>query len=241
MSKMKAEALDYSHGGITFRGCLVHDPARTAKVPGILVVHEAWGIGEHTTRRAERLAGYGFVALAVDMFGEARQASSSEEGMGWTRALREDVGLLRARIEAAHSALAACPYVDPDRIACIGYCFGGTTSLELARGGADVAGVVSFHGSLATTHPAEAGAIKAKILVCTGADDPFVPAAQVHGFMDEMARAGADFQVITYGGVKHSFTNPKAAERNVAGLEYDRAADERSWAAMHSFFDEIFR
>lgn len=246
MSKMRSETLAYTYGGVTFRGHLVHDAARTSALPGVLVVHEAWGLGEHVKERAEKLAELGYVALAVDMFGEdmfgkARQASTSEEGMGWTRALRADVPLLRARIAAAYRALVATPQVDATRIAAIGYCFGGTTALELARSGAKLAGAVSFHGGLATTHPAEPGAVAAKILVCTGSEDPFVPATQVQIFVDEMKHARADFQVIVYGGVQHSFTNPQADERKIPGLEYNRLADERSWSAMHCFFQEIFR
>jgi len=240
MSKMKTETLEYRHDDVVFRGHLVHDPARTSELPGVLIVHEAWGLGDFVKQRAEKLAEMGYVAMAVDMFGEAKQASTSEEGMGWTRALRADVPRLRGRILAAHEALLGCPQVDRARVVSIGYCFGGTTSIELARSGAPLAGVVSFHGSLATTHPAEPGAVKAKVLVCTGADDPFVPPAQVQGFVEEMTRAGADYQVVIYGGSKHSFTNPKAAERGVAGLEYNRMADQRSWSAMHAFFEEIF-
>jgi dienelactone hydrolase len=241
MGKMHSHPLEYTHGGITFRGLLVHDPARTSKLPGVLVVHEAWGLGEHTKQRAERLAEHGYVALAADMFGHAKQASSSEEGMQWTKALRADVPELRARIRAAHEALLRTPQVDPDCTASIGYCFGGSASIELARSGAKVAGVVSFHGNLTTTHPAEPGSVHAKILSCTGVDDPFIPPAQVHGFMEEMTRAQADFQVIVYGGAKHSFTNPHAADRGVPGLEYNKLADERSWVAMCAFLQEIFR
>jgi len=225
MGKMHADTVEYSHDGITFRG---H------------VVHEAWGLGDFVKDRAERLAELGYVALAVDMFGGAKQPSSSEEGMQWTRELRANVPLLRSRIRAAHEALLRHPQVDPARVASIGYCFGGSTSIELARSGAAIAGVVSFHGNLATTHPAEPGSIRAKIMSCTGADDPFVPREQVNNFVEEMTRAGADFQMIVYGGTRHSFTNPRAAERGVAGLEYNRLADQRSWAAMHSFFQEIF-
>ena len=238
---MKTETLEYQHGGITFRGHVVHDPARTAPLPGVLVVHEAWGLGAHVKERAARLAELGYLAFAVDMFGEGRQSSSSEEGMQWTRALRADVPLLRGRITAALQALRTCTQIDRERVAAIGYCFGGTTALELARSGARISGAVSFHGGLATTHPAEPGAMTARVLVCTGADDPFIPQTQVHEFMAEMQRAGADYQVITYGGAQHSFTNPKAAERSVPGLEYNASADKRSWAAMHVFFQELFR
>ncbi len=241
MGKMHTDPVEYRHAGTTFRGVKVHDPARTAKLPGVLVVHEAWGLGEFTKRRAERLAELGYVALAVDLFGDGKQASSSEEGMQWTKALRANVAQLRARINAAYEALIGFDQVDTNRCASIGYCFGGSASIELARSGAKVTGVVSFHGNLSTTHPAEAGSVHAKILSCTGADDPFIPPSQVHAFVEEMKQARADFQVVVYGGVKHSFTNPNAAERGIAGLEYNKAADERSWAAMHTFFQEIFR
>ena len=203
-------------------------------------MHEAWGLGDYVKQRAERLAEMGYVAFAVDMFGEGRQASSSEEGLGWTKALRADVDELRARIRLAFDVLAARPEVDGTKIAGIGYCFGGTSVLELARSGAPVRGVVSFHGSLATTKPAERGILRAKVVSLSGDDDPFIPLAQVSAFIEEMKNAHADYQATVYGGVKHAFTNPRAAERGVPGLAYDRAADQRSWAAMHNFFLEIF-
>ncbi|HZT33916.1 MAG TPA: dienelactone hydrolase family protein [Bryobacteraceae bacterium] len=237
---MKTETFAYHLGDTTFRGYLAYDAARAGKRPGVLVVHEAWGIGEHVQQRAERLAERGYVALAVDMFGEGRQAASNQEGLAWSAGLRNDLPTLRARIRAAFDALAGLPEVDPGRIASIGYCFGGTTSLELARSGAPAAGVVSFHGRLETKSPAEPQQVKARILVCTGADDPMIPQAQVQAFIEEMSRAGADYQVIVYGGAKHSFTNPRAGERGIEGLAYNQLADERSWNAMLSFFREIF-
>jgi len=239
MSYMKSVPVEYRHEGMTFRGLLVDDPARSGARPGILIVHEAWGLNDHVKERAERLAEMGYVAFAVDMFGDGRQAASSEEGMGWTKALRANVPELRARIRAAFDLLLARPEMD-GRIAGIGYCFGGTTVLELARSGAPVKGVVSFHGGLATEMPAEPGSVRAKILACAGADDPFVPPEQIHGFFQEMKRAGADYQVNVYGGAQHGFTNRRADERGVRGLAYHRAADQRSWNAMHEFFHEIF-
>jgi dienelactone hydrolase len=241
MGIMQTENLEYSHEGVDFRGYLVRDPSRVGPCPGILVAHEAWGLSDHVRERAMRLAEFGFAALAVDMVGEGRQLGSTEEGLAWTRSMRADVPLLRGRIRAAYHAFASRPDVDAARIAAIGYCFGGTTALELARSGAPVAGVVSFHGGLETQRPAEADVVKAKILVCTGADDPFIPQSQVDGFMEEMKRAGVDYQVMVYGGAKHSFTNRRAGERGIAALEYSAKADERSWAAMHSFFEEIFK
>lgn len=240
MEEMKNETIDYRVRDQVFRGYLAYNAPAAGRRPGVLVVHEAWGLGDHVRQRANRLAELGFVALAADMFGEGKQATETAEGLQWTRALRANVDAIRERIRAAFDTLAARAEVDPARIACIGYCFGGTTSLELARSSAPVAGIVSFHGGLETTKPAEPGAVKAKILVCTGADDPFIPPPQVEAFTQEMTRAGADFQVIIYGGAAHSFTNPAADARGVKGLGYNKSADERSWNAMLAFFKEIF-
>lgn len=240
MGMMKTESVEYRRGDLIFRGFLADDPARVSTRPGVLVVHEAWGLGDFAKQRAERLAEMGYVAFAVDMFGDGKQASSIEEGLGWTKALRADVDELRTRIRLAHDVLASRPEVDGTKIAGIGYCFGGTSVLELARSGAPVSGVVSFHGALATMKPAERGMIRAKILSMTGDDDPFIPLSQVSAFIEEMKTAQADYQATVYGGVKHAFTNPRAGDRGVPGLAYDRNADERSWKAMHAFFQEIF-
>lgn len=234
------EPVEYRRGDRMFRGVLADDPARTSPRPGVLVVHEAWGLGDYVKGRAEQLAEMGYAAFAVDMFGEGREAASSQEGLGWTKALRGDVPEMRARIRLAFDVLAARPEVDASRMAAIGYCFGGSSVLELARSGAPARGVVSFHGNLSTEMPAERGRIRAKILSLTGDADPFIPLEQVCGFVEEMKAARADYQVVVYGGVEHAFTNPKAAERGVAGLAYDRLADQRSWNAMHAFFQEIF-
>lgn len=237
---MKTQDFEYRLGDLTFRGYLAYDEDKPGKRPGILVVHEAWGIGDHVRERARRLASLGYVALAADMFGEGKQAADTQEGLGWTAGLRNDVPTLRARIRAAFDALADLPQVDAERVASIGYCFGGTASLELARSGAPVAGVVGFHSNLSTQQPAQAGGITAKVLVCIGAQDPFIPPAQVQGFVEEMTQAGVDFQVILYGGAKHSFTNPQAGERGLDALAYHQPSDERSWLAMQNFFHEIF-
>ena len=237
---MRTENLEYSLGEMHFRGHFAYDDHKQGRRPGVLVVHEAWGLDEHAKERAERLADAGFAALAVDMYGGGRQASSSAEGLQWTKALRADVPTLRARIRAAFDALRARAEVDPERIAAIGYCFGGTTALELARSGASVRGVVSFHGGPTTEMPAGPGQISAKIVSITGADDPFIPIYQVTAFIEEMKRAQADAQVMVYTGVQHAFTNPRADERGIPGLAYNRLADERSWTTMMQFFAEIF-
>jgi dienelactone hydrolase len=239
MGIMRAEALEYYHHDLTLRGQVVCAEGRPGKRPGVLVVHEAWGLDEHAIEKAGKVAELGYVALAVDMFDEAPPAGN-DAVFARTRGLRENPMELRARIRAAYDTLASRPEVDPQRMASIGYCFGGTTSLELARSGAPVAGVVSFHGTLSTASPVEPDSIRAKILVCTGADDPFIPLDQVQAFLQEMKQANADAQVILYSGAAHSFTNPGAGERGIPGLAYNRLADERSWRSMVSFLAEAF-
>jgi dienelactone hydrolase len=236
---MKTETIDYRVKDQIFRGYFVHD-SKPGRRPAVLVVHEAWGLGEHVKRRAHQLAELGYAAFAVDMFGEGKTATEMAQGLEWTRALRADVDTLRVRIRAAFDTVTARPEVNAQQVACIGYCFGGTTSLELARSGGPVSGVVSFHGGLETTKPAEPGVVKAKLLVCAGADDPFVPHAHIEEFMQEMTKAGADYQVNIYGGAKHGFTNVDADARGLSGLAYNRQADQRSWQAMRDFFEEIF-
>jgi dienelactone hydrolase len=231
----------YHDGPVTLNGVLALDEPVAGRRPGILVVHEAWGLGAHAIERARMLAALGYVALAADMYGDRRQASDLETAMGLIGDLRTNPQKLRVRAGAAVAALAAHPAVDSAKIAAIGFCFGGTTVLELARGGADLKGVVSFHGGLETLAPAEPGAIKAKILVQTGADDPMIPAAQVVAFEEEMRKADADWQVVAYGGTVHSFTNPDAGKTvSLPGVAYNARTDRRSWRAMQSFFDEIF-
>jgi dienelactone hydrolase len=237
---MKAETLEYKDGDVALRGHVAFDEQKSGKRPGILVMPEAFGLGSHAKQRAERLAGLGYVALAGDPYGDGLEVQKLEEAIKYAGALREDTAKFRQRIRAGLDTLASLPQVDSSRLAAIGYCMGGTCSLELARDGAALKGIVSFHGGLETQGPAEAGQVKAKVLVCTGADDPFVPPVQVNAFAEEMTKAGVDWQVISYGGAVHSFTNPDAGRHGMAGLAYNKLVDERSWNAMMSFFAEIF-
>lgn len=237
---MKTENLRYQDGGVTLHGFLAYDDKSSGKRPGILVMPEAFGLGPHAQQRAERLAQLGYVALAGDPYGDGLIAKDLQEAMKHAGPLREDPVKFRQRARVALEKLAALPQVDPNRLAAIGYCMGGTFALELARDGAALRGVVSFHGGLETKRPAAPGGIKAKLLVCTGADDPFVPVAQVNAFAEEMTKTGADWQIVSYGGTVHSFTNPDAASAGVPGLAYNRLADQRSWEAMTAFFKEIF-
>jgi dienelactone hydrolase len=237
---MKTQSIEYQDGGVTLRGFVAFDDQSPHKRPGILVMPEAFGLGVHAKERAERLAALGYVALAGDPYGNGLEVKDLQEAIKHASALREDPAKFRQRARVALDKLATLPQVDASRLAAIGYCMGGTFSLELARDGAPLKGVVSFHGGLETQRPAGVGQIKAKVLVCTGADDPFVPAAQVNAFAEEMTKAGADWQVISYGGTVHSFTNPDAASVGMAGIAFHKLSDERSWKAMKAFFDEIF-
>jgi dienelactone hydrolase len=186
------------------------------------------------------LAELGYVALAADLYGEGYVAGSVPEALSLVGELRKTESRLLGRIRASLDALAAQDGVDGERLGAIGYCFGGLCALELARSGAPVSAVVTFHGLLETRHPAEPGKVKAKLIVCTGAEDPFVPAAQVLDFEKEMSQAGADWQVITYSGAKHAFTNTDADQISMPGFGYNKSVDERSWNAMRAHFAEVF-
>src|SRR5271163_2361246 len=236
---MRAETVEYKDDGVTLKGYWTYDDGKSGKRPGILVNPEAFGLGPQAKGRAERLAALGYVALAADPYGDGAIAKDLNEAMKLATPLFADPAKLRGRGHSALRTLAAHPLVDSSRLASIGYCMGGTVSLELARDGAALRGIVSFHGGLQTQRPAVAGGVKAKILVCNGSDDPFVPAEQLRGLVEELTKAGADWQIINYGGTVHSFTNPDADSLGNPGLKYNKLSDERSWKAMTNFFDEI--
>ncbi|MFN7176117.1 MAG: dienelactone hydrolase family protein [Thermaurantiacus sp.] len=239
-----AEEYVYQDGEQICRGEIaLPDPAKhgAGPWPGVVAVHEAWGLGNQVKRRVAMLADLGYVALAADIFGDRHIPAAPPEAFEIIGRWLADRPALRARAGAAVSALKAHEKCD-GRIAAIGYCFGGSTVLELARGGnPDVFGVVSFHGALDTPTPAEAGKVRAKVLACHGAEDPLVPHEQLNGFLAEMAAAGADCQTIAYTGAMHSFTNPEADGSILPGVIYHERTDHRSWAAMQEFFrQEVF-
>jgi dienelactone hydrolase len=237
---IKSTPIEYKQGGAIFEGVLFYDDADTAPRRAILVCHEWWGLNDYSKKRAEQLAQMGYVAMAVDVYGKGVQAKTMEEAGKMATALKEDRTTLRARINAALTALKARKEVDPKKIAAIGYCFGGTTALELARSGADILGVVSFHGGLNTPTPDDAKNIKARILACTGDEDPFVKLEEVHDFIKEMQAGKVNYQIDLYGGAVHGFTNPAAGNDPSKGMAYNEQADKRSWQAMKDFFGEIF-
>ena len=235
---MSSEILTYEADGLAMRSHL-HVGAGTGKRPGILVFPEAFGLSEHAKSRAERLAELGYVALACDLHGEERIFDGLDQIMPIITELRADPLRIRARAEGGLKALAARPEVDPARIAAIGYCFGGTMALELARSGAAIRAAIGFHSGLATARPEDAKNIKGKVLACIGADDPGISPEERAAFEQEMRAGGVDWQLHLYGGVVHSFTNPDADARGMPEfLRYDATADARSWAAMHALLDE---
>ncbi|HUU43155.1 MAG TPA: dienelactone hydrolase family protein [Planctomycetota bacterium] len=233
-AEVRAIAAEYRVGDTVLEGYFAYDDAVEGRRPGVLVVHEWWGLNDYAKRRARELAELGYVAFAVDMYGKGVLAKERDEAGKFAGALRGDRTLMRARVNAALEVLKGHALCDAKRTAAIGYCFGGGVVLELARSGADVTGVVSFHGNLDTPDPADAKNIKAKVLVCHGADDPVVPAEQVLAFEKEMRDAKVDWQMIVYGGAVHAFTNRDA------GASYNAKADARSWQHMRLFFAEVF-
>jgi dienelactone hydrolase len=238
---MHSEILKYHAIGRNMESHLYFDPAKSGKRPGILVFPEAFGLSDHTKEKAQRLAELGYVTLANDLFGEGKIVSSMDEVMGFVGPMMQDPLQIRLYAEAGLKALLARPEVDGSKIAALGYCFGGTVSLELARSGCDVKGVAGFHSGLDTARPEDAKHIKGKVLVCIGADDPMIGPEPRQKFADEMTAAKVDWQMHLYGGVVHSFTNTGADARGMPdALRYSAEADRRSWNSLVDFLEEIF-
>lgn len=241
-AKIQSKAIEYKDGDAVLEGYLVYDDAVTAKRPGVLVVHEWMGLGAYEKGRADQLAALGYVAFAADIYGKGIRPKDGKEAQEFAGKYRGgDRKVLRSRVNAALDVLKNQSMVDTKKTAAIGYCFGGTTVLELARSGADTLGVVSFHGGLATTSPADAKNIKGKVLALHGADDPFVKPDEVLAFQNEMRKGGVDWYFVSYGNAVHSFSNTAAGNDNSKGAAYNEKADKRSWGAMRKFFKEIFR
>jgi len=239
-AKVKTEIVEYKQGDIVLQGYLSYDESLTGKRPGVLVIHDWMGVSDDTKMRAEMLAGLGYVALAADIYGKGVRPKDSQEAQAVAGKFSQDRALLRARAKSGLDYLAARPEVDPGRIGAMGYCFGGRAALELARSGAPLKGVVSFHGALSTPTPEDAKNIKGKVLVLHGADDPYVKQADVTAFMDEMRKGGVDWEVVQYSGAVHAFTIKAAGTDNSKGAAYNPQADKRSWEAMKDFWNEVF-
>jgi dienelactone hydrolase len=242
-AEVRVEAVAYRDGGVELEGFLAYDDAHgLERRPGIVVVHEWWGLNDYTKSRAKQLAALGYIAFAIDMYGKGVRTKDPQEAAKLATPFRGDRALMRSRALAGVAQLRAQPLVASDALAAIGYCFGGTVALELARAGEPFKGVIAFHGGLAvgtdakgTAMPAAAGTLRAKVLALHGGDDPFVPPAEVAAFIDEMRAAKADWQLVQYGGAVHAFTNPATGSDPAKGMAYHASADHRSWAAMREF------
>ncbi len=242
-AELQRETITYRVGDKEFTGYLAYDDAVAGKRPGVLVVHEWWGLNAYSRKRAEMLAGLGYTAFALDMYGTGKVADHPDTAKAFMQSVMSDVPEAARRFDAAKSVLQGQPTVDAEKIAAIGYCMGGGVVLQMARLGMDLDGVVSYHGALATQTPAQPGQVKAKVLVFTGEADPLVPTDQVQAFVGEMQSAGVDYSLVGYRGAKHSFTNPDAdalGQRFSMPLAYDKAADNDLWMRTQFFLKQIF-
>jgi dienelactone hydrolase len=237
---VRTRDITYTQNGTSLKGLLAWDENADGKRAGVLVVHEWWGHDEHARNQARRLAEEGYVALAVDMYGDGKTADTPDHAQQMMTEAVKDPQVAVARFNAARAALTADARVDPEKIAAIGYCFGGAVVLNMARAGHDLDAVVSFHGALQPAFTAAPGTIKPEILALTGEADPMVPADQVEAFRKEMTDAGARFRIVSYPGAKHSFTNPKAESHGMPQLGYNEAAARSSWTEMLELFRRIF-
>jgi len=237
------ENVEYSSNGDTLKGYLVYDSATKGKRPGVLVVHEWWGQNEYARKRAHMLADLGYTAFALDMFGNGKQATHPADAQKFATEVMQHMDVAKARFMAALNLMKSNQTVDPQKIAAVGYCFGGGVVLRMAEMGVDLKGVVSFHGTLPADQKVEPGQVKASVLVCHGADDPFTSPEQLKAFNDEMKNGAVDYEFKSYPGAVHSFTNPGAdslGKKFNLPLAYNEAADQQSWQAMKDFFNRIF-
>jgi dienelactone hydrolase len=239
---MQTKNVDYKQGGAALEGFLAWDDSVSGKRPGVLVVHQWQGITDYEKMRARQLAELGYVVFCADIFGKGIRPKTVQEASAQAGKFRSgDRKLLRERVNAGLDELKKNPLVDTNRVAAIGYCFGGTTVLELARSGATLNGIVSFHGGLDSPNPADGKNIKCKALVLAGADDPFQDPNNLTAFEKEMRDSKVDWQITFYGGAVHAFTQPAVDKDNLDGAKYNEKADKRSWQAMNDFFAEIFQ
>lgn len=241
LAAIKVEPIDYKDGDVALRGYIAYDDTWTDKHPGVLVAHEWWGCNDYAKERARKLAEMGYIAFALDMYGKDKVTEDPKQAGEFTQMFKGEAALIRPRALAGLKVLQEHKLTDRTRIAAIGYCFGGTVAMELARTGADIKAVVPFHASkIAAANPADNKEIRARILVCNGAEDTFVAPEERATFYKQAKEAGLDFQFVDYAGAVHSFTNPGADKFKIPGVKYNEAADRRSWAHMKMLFDEVF-
>lgn len=234
------QTVQYQHENATLEGYLAYDDSVSGKRPVVLVVHEWKGLDDYAKKRTEQLAQLGYLGFAIDMYGKGLRAKDHEEAAQLSGVYRNDRNLMRSRAKAALDFIQQNELADPNRIAAIGYCFGGTTVLEMARAGFALKGVASFHGALDTPVPAKEGEMKSKVMVFHGANDSFVKSEQLDAFKDEMKNAKADWQLVIFSDAVHSFTVPGAGDDPSKGIAYNKKADERSWEMLKLFLNELF-
>jgi dienelactone hydrolase len=239
-AEVKTKDIPYEFEGVKLKGHLAWDDAVQGKRPGVLVVHEWWGLDDYAKKRAEQLASMGYVAFACDMYGEGKLAEHPKEAGAFAGEVRKNLKTWQGRAVAGLKMLQEAPGVDPTRIAAIGYCFGGSTALQLAYTGADLKAVVTFHAALPVPEEEQAKAIKAKVLICHGALDSFIPEETCQKFRTALEGAKVDYEFIYLSGSVHSFTVPSADKVGLKGMAYNEAADRRSWQAMRNLFHEVF-
>jgi dienelactone hydrolase len=232
------KTVEYDFDGVKLKGFLAHDDAAKEKRPGVLVVHEWWGLDEYAKGRCKQLAELGYVAFAPDMYGDGKVVDHPEDAGKMSKMVRENVKVWRGRAEAGLKQLKAQPDVDADKLAAIGYCFGGSTCLQLAYAGADLKAVVTFHAALPKPTPEEAKAIKPKLLICHGDADFFIPPEAIKAFRGALDEANAKYEFVGYPDVFHSFTVPGADKHMIKGMKYDKAADTDSWKRTQALFKE---
>jgi dienelactone hydrolase len=234
------KTISYRQGGVELQGYLAYDDQLKGKRPGVLIVHEWWGLTDYIRKRTEQLASLGYVAFAADMFGKNKVTDHPKQAQAFMEQVTKNIDAWRRRALAGLSILRKQPNVDSNRIAAVGYCFGGSTVQQLAYGGADIRGIVSFHGSLVLPPASTVRPIKAKFLICHGAADPFTKPAMIPAYIAAMNSSEIDWQMDIYGHAKHAFTNPGVDKYGMPQLGYNAHADFRSWEAMKQFFNEIF-
>lgn len=242
-AEISTKEITYSDGTTDLKGYVAVDESIDSKRPGVIVVHEWWGHNPYARKRAEMLAKEGYIAFALDMYGEGKTAEHPSDAGDFASKISQNAPLARKRFEAALDELKQHPQVNPEKIAAIGYCFGGSTVLDMARMGVDLDGVASVHGGLDTQIEAELGDVKAKILVCHGGSDPFIPEEKVRAFRIEMDALGADYTIEIYPEATHSFSNPDATamgEKFDLPLRYSEEADKQSWEDILAFLNDIF-
>jgi dienelactone hydrolase len=238
------KTVEYSSQGTVMKGYLVYDEAARGKQPAVLIVHEWWGLNDHAKKQAEKLAHRGYTALALDMYGEGKTAKHPDDAGKFSSELMKNFPVAKRRFLAAEDFLKKQPNVDPNRIAAIGYCFGGGVVLNMAAQGTDLKGVVSFHGTLSLVQAPKAGEVKPKMLVLHGGSDKFAKPEQIEKFQSELKAAGADYRFIVYPDAMHAFTNPEATatgKKFNMPIAYNEKADKESWDEMQKFLKEVFK